>query len=134
MTSLESLPGFITHFLAGLVMLAGATYVHIRFTPHDDLALIRRGNVPCAVSLGGTVLGFAIPIASAIAHSANLLDAVVWGVIALLAQLFAWFAVARLLGSARAEAMEEVGAMARAVLKAAVAVAVGALNAGAMST
>jgi len=134
MTSLATLPGFITHFLAGLVLLGLAVFVHMKATPHDEMALIRRGNTAAAVALGGTVLGFAIPLTSAIANSANLLDAAVWGVIALLAQIGAWFAVARLLGSAHAEAMEEEGAMARAVVKAAVAVAVGALNAGAMST
>lgn len=134
MTSLATLPGFITHFLAGLVLLGGAVFVHVRVTPHDEEGLIRAGNAAAAVALGGTILGFALPLASAIAHSANLLDAAVWGIVALLAQLGAWFAVARFLGSARASAMDEDGAMARAVIKAAVAVAVGALNAGAMST
>jgi putative membrane protein len=134
MTSLATLPGFITHFLAGLVLLGAAIFVHVKVTPHDEMALLRRGNTAAAVAFGGTVLGFAIPLHSAIAHSANLVDAAVWGVVALAAQLGAWFAVARLLGSTHAEAMEEEGAMARAVVKAAVAVAVGALNAGAMSS
>lgn len=79
MTSLATLPGFITHFLAGLVLLGGAVFVHVRVTPHDEEGLIRAGNAAAAVALGGTILGFALPLASAIAHSANLLDAAVWG-------------------------------------------------------
>jgi putative membrane protein len=79
MTSLATLPGFITHFLAGLVLLGGAVFVHVRVTPHDEVGLIRAGNAAAAVALGGTILGFALPLASAIAHSANLLDAAVWG-------------------------------------------------------
>ena len=134
MTSLANLPGFLTHFLSGLALLAGAVWVHTRFTPHDELALVRAGNAAASVALAGTILGFAIPLTSAIGHSANLLDAVVWGVVALLAQVATWGALARFLGTAHAAAMEQEGAMARAVLKAAVAVAVGALNAGAMST
>ncbi|MBW8268023.1 DUF350 domain-containing protein [Caldovatus aquaticus] len=134
MTSLATLPGFLTHFPAGLALLGVAVAVHVRATPHEELALIRRGNTAAAVSLGGTVLGFAVPLAAAIASSANLPDVAVWGVVALLAQLGAWFAVARLLGSMRAAAMKEAAAMARAVLKAAVAIAAGVLNAAAMTT
>ncbi len=86
MTSLSALPGFLSHFLAGLALLGAALMLYARFTPHDEVALIRAGNPAAAVSLGGTVVGFALPIGAAIAHSANLLDAVVRAAVALVAQ------------------------------------------------
>ncbi|MBL6456168.1 DUF350 domain-containing protein [Belnapia sp. T6] len=131
MTSLAALPAFLAHFLAGLALLGAAFLVFTRMTPHDEMALVRAGNLPAAVALGGSVLGAALAIASAVSHSAGLLDAVVWAVVALLAQLGAFLLTARLLPDWRA-AIER-GEMATAVLKAAVAVAVGLLNAAAMT-
>jgi putative membrane protein len=39
------------------------------------------------------LVGFSLPVASAIAHAANLLDCAVWSVIALLVQLVIFFVV-----------------------------------------
>jgi putative membrane protein len=96
------------------------------------MQLIRAGNLPAAVSLGGAVLGFALAIGSAIAHSASLLDAAVWGFVALLAQLAAFGATARLLLPGWRRAMER-GELSGSVLNAAIAVAVGLLNAACLT-
>jgi putative membrane protein len=45
-----------------------------------------------AASLSGSILGYSIALASAIANSVNLQDMLIWGCIALLVQLFAYFA------------------------------------------
>lgn len=132
MTSLAALPGFLAHFLAALALLAAAVAVLARFTPHDELALVRAGNAGAAIKLGGAVIGFALPIASAVSNSANLLDAVVWSVVALLAQLGAFVAATRLLPDWRA-ALERRGESAGAVLAAAISVGVGLLNAACLT-
>lgn len=132
MTSLAALPGFLAHFLAGLVLLAAAAFAYVRFTPHDELALIRQGNSCAAVSLGGTLIGFALPIGSAVSHSANLLDAVVWAVVALVSQAIAFMVVERLLLPDWRQGMLR-GEMAYAVLGAAVAIGVGILNAACLT-
>ena len=133
MSSLANLPGFLAHFLAGLALLGAAVVVYMRFTPHAELQLIRAGNAAAAVSLAGAVLGFALPIGSAISHSANLVDAAAWSVVALLAQLAAFGVSAKLLLPDWRAAMER-GEMAGAVLKAAIAVAVGLLNAACLTS
>jgi putative membrane protein len=46
-----------------------------------------------AVSLGLSLLGFTLPVASAIAHAQNLLDCAVWSIIALVVQLIIFFVV-----------------------------------------
>lgn len=130
MTSLAALPAFLAHFLAGLALLGAAFLAFTRLTPHDEMALVRAGNLPAAVALGGSVIGAALAIASAVSHSAGLLDAVVWAVVALLAQLGAFLLTTWLLPDWRA-AIER-GKMATGALKAMVAVAVGLLNAAAM--
>lgn len=132
MTSLAALPGFLSHFLAGLALLGGVLMLYARFTPHDELALIRAGNGAAAVKLGGAVIGFALPIGASIAHSANLLDAVVWAAVALAAQLAAFAGTARLLLPGWRAATER-GEPGNAALMAAIAVAVGVLNAACLT-
>ncbi len=137
MTSLASLSGFLgflTHLATGVVLLILALFVYIRITPHDETALIRRGNVAAAIGLAGAIIGFALPLASAVTNSANLLDATIWGVVALVAQLAAFFAARFFFGSGWSPAEDERAETATAIVKAAVAIAVGLLNAAAMST
>ncbi len=132
MTSLSALPGFLSHFLAGLALLGAALMLYARFTPHDEVALIRAGNPAAAVSLGGAVIGFALPIGAAIAHSANLLDAVVWAAVALVAQVATFAASARFLLPGWRTTTER-GETGCAALMAAIAVAVGVLNAACLT-
>ncbi len=133
MTSLATLPGFLIYFIVGIALLSGAMAVYLRVTPHAELALIRAGNNGAAIGFAGAMIGFALPIASAFAHSVNILDAAVWAVVALVVQLLAFFVAARLLGSGWRESMEK-GESAGSILKAAVAIAVGMLNAACLST
>lgn len=91
--SLQGLPAFIAYFC--LTVVAAVTYlaVYMRITPHDEFELIRN-NVPgSAVALGLSLLGFALPLASAVAHAANLLDCAIWAVIALVVQIGVFFAI-----------------------------------------
>jgi putative membrane protein len=133
MTSLATLPGFLLYFVLGVGLLTLALTAYMRVTPHDELAMIRAGNPAAAIGLGGALIGFAMPIASAFAHSVNIVDAVVWGVVATAVQIGVFFAVTRLLGSEWRAAMER-GQVAGATLKASVSLAVGMLNAACLST
>jgi len=93
MTSLSGLPAFLAYFCLSLIVVAGYLYVYMRITPHDEFELIRH-NVPgAAISLGLSLLGFALPVASAIAHSANLPDCIIWSIIALIVQVIVYFLV-----------------------------------------
>lgn len=133
MTSLANLPGFLAYFVVGIVLLSAAMAVYTRVTPHDEMALIRAGNTGAAIGFGGAIIGFALPIASAFSHSVNILDAGVWSVVALALQLLTFFAVAKLLGGGWRDSLER-GEIAGSILKAAVAIAVGMLNAACLST
>ena len=133
MTSLATLPGFLAYLVAGIVLLGAAMAVYVRVTPLDELSLIRAGNSGAAITLGGAMIGFSLPIASSFQHSVNLVDAAVWSLVALGVQIAVFFAVAKLLGSDWRGAIER-GETAGAILKAAVAIAVGLLNAACLST
>jgi putative membrane protein len=133
MTSLATLPGFLAYFVAGIVLLAAAMLAYMRVTPHAEIALIRAGNAGAAIGLGGAMIGFCLPIASAFSHSVNLVDAAVWSIVALAVQIGVFFAVAKLLGGDWRAALER-GEVAGSILKAAAAIAVGLLNAACLST
>lgn len=87
-----ALPAFISHFISSIILLLLFVTIYIRITPYKEITLIRSGNMAAAASLSGSMLGYSIALASAIANSVNLQDMLIWGCIALLVQLFAYFA------------------------------------------
>ena len=91
--SLAGVPAFLAYFCTAFVIVILYLYIYMWVTPHDEFELIRK-NVPgAAIALGLSLLGFALPVASAIAHADNLLDCAVWSVIALIVQLIVYFVV-----------------------------------------
>lgn len=94
--SISGFPAFITYFLISLALLAVFLFIYLHVTPYREIQLIREGNVAAALSLSGTMLGFTIPLAHAVAQSVSIPDMLVWGVIALIVQLLVYL-VARTL-------------------------------------
>jgi putative membrane protein len=125
--SIAGFPLFLLYFATAVALLVLFVAIHVRVMPHRELALIREGNVAAALSLSGALIGFVLPLASAVAHSVNPVDMVVWGVVALLVQLAVYATVVRLVPHFR-EAIVA-GRVAPATLLAALAVSVGILNA-----
>jgi putative membrane protein len=91
--SLAGLPAFLAYFCTALVAVTLYLFVYTRVTPHDEFRLIR-DNVPgAAISLGLSLLGFALPVVSAMTHAANILDCLIWSMIALIVQIGVYFIV-----------------------------------------
>ncbi|WP_262692422.1 DUF350 domain-containing protein [Kordiimonas aestuarii] len=84
------LPIFMVHSLTSLVLLGVGIAVYMRFTRHDEVALIREGNVAAALSLGGAIVGLALPIAFSLAAAVSLWDLVIWGIVAFVLQIVAF--------------------------------------------
>ena len=124
---LATLPAFGAFFLASLLLLAIFVALYCWSTPHRELRLIREGNVAAAISLSGAIIGFVVPLASAIMNSINLVDAAVWGTVALVVQIVA-FLILRILMPTLVRQIEA-GDPAPAVIVATISVAIGVLNA-----
>jgi putative membrane protein len=131
LTYLSGLPLFAAYFGLGLLLLALFVFVYVRVTPYREIRLIREGNTAAAASLGGAIIGFVLPLASAIENSIALADMLLWSAIALLVQLLA-FVVARALVPAISRNVEQ-GQVASGVFLGAVAIALGLLNAACMT-
>lgn len=127
----NGLPVFLVHSSVSLLILGCGVAIYMWITKHDELALIRAGNTAAALSLGGAVIGLAIPLASSLAASVSLWDLLFWGVIALILQLVAFRLTSLFLKdiSARIEA-GEIGA---ATFLVSIKVATALINAAAIS-
>ena len=128
---LAGLPAFLLYFALGLLLLAAFLAIYGAVTPYNEIALIRDGNAAAAISLGGATIGYVLPLSRAIAQSVSVVDMLAWGVIALTAQLVVYFVVARAVPHFP-EAIRA-GRVSGATFLAALAVAVGLLNAAAMT-
>lgn len=105
--------------------------LYLWITPHDELKLIHEGNVSAAVCLGGALLGYVLPLASAMIHGINVHDFVIWGVIAMLIQLATYLALRLAIRSLTADIIAD--RLSVAILAAMVSLAVGILNAAAIT-
>ncbi len=131
MTSIAGLPDFLIYLgtAAGLVGLYLLTYTLA--TAHNEVALIRRDVTAAAIALGGSLLGFTLPLAVAIYNAGSLLDCLIWGLVALVVQIAIYWLV-RLAVPDLSRRIEEDRAAA-AILLGAASLAGGVLNAAAMT-
>jgi putative membrane protein len=93
--SLAGLPAFLSYFCVSAVAVILYLLIYTRITPYSEFDLISKNNRAAALSLGLSLLGFALPVASAVAHAANIVDCAIWSIIALAVQVIAYY-VARI--------------------------------------
>jgi putative membrane protein len=127
----ETLPNFLLYFVVSILLLAAYAFAYVKVTPHQELALIKDGNTAAAVSLGGALIGFAIPMSTVIKFSVSISDMILWGVIVLLVQLAAFFIARLYLG--QLDKRIERNDNAAGIFVAMISVAVGILNSGCMT-
>ena len=87
--SLAGLPAFLVYFCTAIIAVVAYLFVYTRVTPHNEFELIRANEPAAAIALGLSMIGFALPLTSSIAHSDNVVDMVIWGLIALAVQIAA---------------------------------------------
>lgn len=129
--SLAGILPFAQYFLLAIILLVLFVRIYVRVTPHNEFALIAANNVAAAVAFGGAIIGFALPLASAISHSLSLIDCAIWSAVALVAQIFTFFAL-RLVVKQISERIVR-GELATALLVASSAITTGIINAACMT-
>lgn len=123
---------FALAFLAagGFTLVFKALYQVI--TPHNEGKLIREGNAAAAVAQGGAVIGYVLPLCSALAHTVTLPEFAAWAVVAGVVQIVTFWAVRRL-ALPDVSARIERGEMSAALYLLMISLAVGLLNAACMT-
>ncbi|USU10276.1 DUF350 domain-containing protein [Sphingomonadaceae bacterium OTU29MARTA1] len=123
---------FVVAFGIACILLAIFKRLYQISTPYDERQLVAEGNVAAAVALGGAIVGFALPLASALTQTANPVEFAAWGVLAGVIQIVAALVVRRFVVTDM-RARIEGGNVASGVYLAATSVAVGLINAASMT-
>ncbi len=123
---------FILAFGLAALFLAVFKRLYQISTPYDEARLIASGNNAAAIALGGAIIGFALPLASALTQTSNVLEFAAWALLAGVIQIVASLVVRRFIVRDMVERIEG-GNVASALYLAATAVGVGLLNAASMT-
>ncbi|MGY9057169.1 MAG: DUF350 domain-containing protein [Alphaproteobacteria bacterium] len=89
--SIGGLPEFLAYLAAATVLTVAYAMLYGMVTPHNELALIRNNNAAAGVAFAGSLIGFVVPLSSAIENSDSIGDCVIWGIVALIVQIVAYF-------------------------------------------
>ncbi len=124
-------PVLMLHSSVTLAMLVAGAAAYVWITPWDELSLIRAGNTAAAVSLGGAIIGLALPLAFAMSASVSVYEILLWGPVTLLLQIVAYRIADRVLRDLPKRI--EAGEMGAAVLLVSIKIAVAAINSAAVA-
>lgn len=124
-------PILMLHSSVTIAILLAGIWLYIWMTPWDEMALIRKGNNAAALSLGGAIIGLALPLAVAMAASVSVYEIVLWGPVTLILQIIA-YRVADIVLRTLPKRIED-GQMSAAILLVSIKIAAAIVNAAAVS-
>ncbi|MCJ8338181.1 MAG: DUF350 domain-containing protein [Pseudomonadales bacterium] len=131
--SLLGLLDFAIYFGVSILLLLTFKFVYTLITPHDEWKLVKEEqNTAAAIGFMGAVIGFSLALASAASNSESLIDFVVWGLVALVAQTIA-FAIVRFIFMPKIVQRINDNEVSAGIVLAGTSVAVGLLNAACMT-
>ena len=122
---------YLKYFGVALLMLVVFAFAYLKITPARELQLIKNGNVACALSLSGAMIGFCITLVSSMLHSVGMLSFMIWGLAAAVIQILVYFAATHLIKDANQELLNNNVAV--GVLFFGLSVSIGILNAASLS-
>jgi len=123
---------FIIAFGLACLFLTVFKWLYQISTPYDERALIAANNPAAGIALGGAIIGFALPLASALSVTVSVVEFTAWGLLAGVIQIVAAFIVRRLIVRDMVSRIET-GNVASAIYGAATSIGVGLLNAASMT-
>jgi|TARA_B110000967_G_scaffold204968_1_gene248498 putative membrane protein len=130
--ALSELPWFLAFMATAMALTFFYVVIYMWVTPHDEIKLIRENNMAASLAFAGSLVGFCLPLASAIANSGTLVDVAVWGVVALLVQVAVFYLVC--LPIPKISERIEKGEMASGLWLGATSLTGGLLNAASMTS
>jgi len=123
---------FVVAFVAAGLFTVIFKIVYQWVTPYNEGKLIREGNVAAALALGGALVGYVLPLASALSNTVTLVEFCAWAALAGVLQIAA-FTLVRTVVMKDVAARIEKGEIAAGVYLLSISLAVGVLNAACMT-
>ncbi|WP_096200398.1 DUF350 domain-containing protein [Bacillus sp. FJAT-45350] len=84
---LQTFDHFLIYLSVSLVLFVIGTYLFKLLTPYSEREQIRKGNTAVALKLLGKMAGLVVVLQSAVRHSINLIDLIIWAFIAIIVQI-----------------------------------------------
>jgi putative membrane protein len=122
---------FIIAFAAAGIFTVAFKLIYQWVTPYHERTLIRDGNPAAAIALGGALIGYVLPLASALSHTVSLMEFAAWATLAGVIQIVAFVIVSKLAFKNLSQRIEA-GEIASSIYLA--SICVGLLNAACMTT
>ena len=129
--TISGLPYFLLYFGIAVALVALYLFVYALVTAHNEFALIRQNVLSAALSLGLSLIGFALPLSSAIVHARSVVDLILWGLVAIAVQIVIYWLV-RLVVPNLSERIAS-GEMSAALFLGSASLAGGIINAASMT-
>jgi putative membrane protein len=92
-STLAGLLDFLIFFVIAIALVALYLTIYTLATMHNEFALIRQNVISASAALGFSLVGFALPLGSAIVHAQGIVDLLVWGLVALAVQILVYWLV-----------------------------------------
>ncbi|MCH8181896.1 MAG: DUF350 domain-containing protein [Proteobacteria bacterium] len=129
---LENLSEFLLFFVVAAALTIVFVVVYTRVTRHNEIALIKKNSAAAAAAFSGSLIGFALPLASTMINSVTILEMVLWGLVALIVQVLVYLLIR--LPMPRISKRIEDNEVAAGVWLGAWSIVAGILNAASMTT
>ena len=123
---------FLIAFAMAGVFTVAFKLIYQWVTPYHEHTLIREGNTAAAIALGGALIGYVLPLASALSHTVSLMEFAAWALLAGVIQILVFITMSRL-AFRNVTNRIEAGENAAAIYLASISICVGLLNAACMT-
>ena len=123
---------FLLAFGMAAIVLIVFKFLYSLATPYNELKLIRGGCTPAAITLSGAMIGFAIPVATALSQAVSPAEFIAWAVLAGIIQIVAFLIVRALVVKDLAARIER-GELSVGIYLAAISITVGLLHAASLT-
>jgi putative membrane protein len=129
---LASFSEFLLFFIVAAVLTVLFAVVYSRVTKHNEFDLIRKNSTAATLAFSGSLIGFALPLASTMISSVTVVEMVLWGMIALIVQVLVYLLIR--LPMPRISERIEADEVAAGIWLGATSMVAGILNAASMTT
>ncbi len=130
----ESFLAFGLFFITAVALVGLFLYLYAIVTPYDDYKLIfHENNMAASLTFSGAIIGFSIPLYSALVSSVSYGDFLIWGGVAMFIQLLFALVFTRIPNKFSLQKQINDGVVPVGLLMAFLSVSIGLLNAGSMS-
>lgn len=128
----SSAAAFLIAFLAAGGFTIAFKIIYQAATPYNERTLIREGNSAAALTLGAALVGYVLPLFSALSNTDSLVEFAAWATLAGVIQIVAFTIVRQLVMRDFSDRIAR-GEMAAAIYMASISLCVGVLNAACMT-